>query len=236
VEREPRQVCGDGADNDGDGVIDLLDGGCKQVGLPVHPGYGHEYGCGADTVDDDGDGAVNDGCPVVGTAESGSQCSNATDDDADSSVNDGCPVVNVLCPVEGCPGIDTDGDGYTDEAEMSIGTDALGRCEVGAAPAMSTDWPSDLVSGGIPDSTDRITLVDVLSFTAPVYRINTYPGHPGFDRRWDLQPGTTVGTNWISNTDVLMLTANTAAGYPPMFGGGRAFNGPACTAHPVYGD
>jgi hypothetical protein len=40
-------------------------------------------------ADDDGDGRVNDGCPVVGgTAET--NCTNSTDDDGDGAVNDGC--------------------------------------------------------------------------------------------------------------------------------------------------
>jgi hypothetical protein len=49
----------------------------------------------ADAVDSDGDGLINDGCPVVnGTAETqvGNQCINALDDDSDGTVNDGCAV------------------------------------------------------------------------------------------------------------------------------------------------
>ncbi len=38
---------------------------------------------------------VNDGCPAVGPAESGAQCSNFTDDDGDGKVNDGCPTVGL---------------------------------------------------------------------------------------------------------------------------------------------
>ena len=46
------------------------------------------------------DGNVNDGCPVVGTAESGAQCgSNNTDSDGDGRINDGCPLVGTA---EGC--------------------------------------------------------------------------------------------------------------------------------------
>jgi hypothetical protein len=41
-------------------------------------------------IDDDGDGKVNNGCPPVGTAETGAQCDNAIDDDVDGKVNDGC--------------------------------------------------------------------------------------------------------------------------------------------------
>jgi hypothetical protein len=44
-------------------------------------------------VDDDGDGAVNDGCPAVGAAETGANCLNNTDNDGDGAVNDGCPTV-----------------------------------------------------------------------------------------------------------------------------------------------
>ena len=50
----------------------------------------------ANATDDDGDGAVNDGCPADGTAESGANCNNATDNDGDTKVNDGCPPI-------GCP-------------------------------------------------------------------------------------------------------------------------------------
>jgi hypothetical protein len=53
---------------------------------------GPETACKND-VDDDGDGLVNDGCPVQGDdGESGDQCENAVDDDGDGWVNDGCPA------------------------------------------------------------------------------------------------------------------------------------------------
>ncbi len=47
------------------------------------------------TLDDDEDLAVNDGCPAVDLPESGANCSNATDDDGDGKVNDGCPAVGA---------------------------------------------------------------------------------------------------------------------------------------------
>jgi hypothetical protein len=49
-------------------------------------------------ADNDGDAAVNDGCPQAGTtAEAGAQCANNTNDDApdDTLINDGCPGVKV---------------------------------------------------------------------------------------------------------------------------------------------
>jgi hypothetical protein len=61
-----------------------------QSGLATAPESGSQ--CSNDT-DDDGDGAVNDGCPANGPAEAGADCGNATDDDGDSAVNDGCPSV-----------------------------------------------------------------------------------------------------------------------------------------------
>jgi hypothetical protein len=47
----------------------------------------------SNTVDDDSDGRINDGCPNVGTGETTlTQCNDAVDDDNDLYVNDGCPV------------------------------------------------------------------------------------------------------------------------------------------------
>ena len=50
-----------------------------------------ESQCGNDK-DDDGDTKVNDGCPAVGAAETGADCANSSDDDNDGAVNDGCPA------------------------------------------------------------------------------------------------------------------------------------------------
>jgi len=56
----------------------------------------------ADTKDNDGDGAVNEGCPKAGQkSEEGAQCRNDTNDDQsngapdDNLVNDGCPATIV---------------------------------------------------------------------------------------------------------------------------------------------
>ena len=178
--RQPVQLCDDGIDNDGDTLIDLLDSGCRPVGLPSHPGY-------------------------------------------------------PTCPSTGCPGIDTDGDGFTDEAEIFIGTDALGRCEAGASPARSTDWPIDTLSGGIPNSTDKMNVIDIVSFVAPIRRLDTSPGNPNYDRRFDLAPGPGLFPSWINIADVTAMIAG-ASGYPPMFNGLRSFNLTTCSAHPIYGD
>lgn len=95
-----------------------------------------------------------------------------------------------------------------------------------AGPSLSR--PSDPVSGGIPDSTDRITIVDRVSFLAPVRRLDTIPGDLGHDSRWDLRPGPVFGPYWIWIGEVTILLAG-ATGFPPMLEGERAFGGPACT-------
>jgi hypothetical protein len=83
----------------------------------------------------------------------------------------------------------------------------------------------DFISGSIPDSTDRITISDLASFTAPIRHYGTSPGHPDFDSRWDLQPGPGILTTWINVNDIAAMTSGTT-GYPPMFNGERAFGAP----------
>ncbi|TMB99912.1 MAG: hypothetical protein E6J42_02075 [Chloroflexi bacterium] len=57
-------------------------------------------------ADEDGDGAINDGCPQVGAhAESGAECqNNISDDNEDSDVNDGCPQVGDVSEGSRLPG------------------------------------------------------------------------------------------------------------------------------------
>jgi hypothetical protein len=174
-ERQPVQVCNDGIDNDGDGLIDTLDRGSAA-------------------------GHVNSSCH---------------------------PRAIVL--------FDSDGDGYSDEAERHIGTNPLGRCGVGDVPAMSSAWPSDLASNGIPHSTDRTNILDLISFLAPVRRLEAFPGLPGFNIRWDLQPGIQLSTYWVTIGDLTALLAG-PSGFPPMSAGAKVFNAAfVCTSHPTFG-
>jgi hypothetical protein len=55
-------------------------------------------------IDDDGDGNtfINDGCPAVGAAEAGANCSNSTDNDGDGRINDGCPVNGTAEGADAC--------------------------------------------------------------------------------------------------------------------------------------
>ncbi|HSP54318.1 MAG TPA: hypothetical protein VLS25_01920, partial [Dehalococcoidia bacterium] len=139
--------------------------------------------CSGTVNDDNGDdGAVNDGCPAVGAAES--VCSGSADDDGDGFPNDGCPQVGAFS-----------------EAQFKIGTNQLGSCSTGVEAGPSPSWPSDFVSGGIPNSTDKITVTDLTSFIAPVRRLDTSPGNPNFNSRWDLIPGRGLFPNMIVVND-----------------------------------
>lgn len=98
------EVCGDGIDNDGNGLVDCDDRracNCRHAGVdPVGPGpnLGPERGC-DDGLDDDGDGRVDCDDPdcygVCRGAEymapierpSEADCSNGRDDDGDGKVD-----------------------------------------------------------------------------------------------------------------------------------------------------
>ncbi len=275
------------------------------------------------SVDDDADGLVNDGCPANGSAEVG--CLNSADDDADGKVNDGCPSsarvanghfhtslgVTAVCigatdwdsdgwcstatgslpadpndgnanvtpetysmflplpithsgsglyppqrePIQvcndgvdndgdgsidlldaGCKPVitgtsDSDGDGYSDEAEIHIGTDALGRCEKGG-PSTSTDWPPDLTDAG-SFSRDKVNISDLSAFVGVPRPYGASPGNQSYDRRYDLVPGPgALPGAWINILDLQSLAFGTA----PMFGGARVFSGPPCSANPTLND
>ncbi|NVB84080.1 MAG: hypothetical protein HOV81_37240 [Kofleriaceae bacterium] len=65
---------------------------CGLPALPLAVGAPETGAQCDDTMDNDGDGTVNDGCPETGT-----DCSNTADDDGDGVPNDGCPVACGNC-------------------------------------------------------------------------------------------------------------------------------------------
>jgi len=121
-------------DADNDGIANEQDS-CPYVADGRESGTGVGGACEPGNVaDEDGDGAVNDGCPRVGTAEgfpSPNQCTGSTDDDSDGSANDGCPPIQKDTNAGGlganngvgdacettvnCPGGDNDCDNDTFE-------------------------------------------------------------------------------------------------------------------------
>jgi hypothetical protein len=130
---------------------------------------------------------------------------------------------------DGChdsPGEDFDQDGYTDDNEaLKIGTNA-------GYPCGGNGWPSDLVSSG--DSLNELDIFDIVSFVAPVRRLDKSPPNAAYSVRWDLTPGATFPfTNHINIVDITTLLSGPAESpaYPPMFAGLRAF-GKVCPLAP----
>ncbi|MBI4157574.1 hypothetical protein HY502_01890 [Candidatus Woesebacteria bacterium] len=113
--------------------------------------------------------------------------------------------------------LDTDGDGFGDVTEVYVGTKPDKRCGLDG-------WPADFISGGIPDSTNKITITDLTSFFSPIRHLDTSPQDPGYDVRWDLVPGKGLFAKDINIQDLTILSVLA----PPMFNGQKAFNGPTC--------
>lgn len=183
---------GDGcpdADNDGDGVLDATDE-CP----------GSDATAGPDGIADTGDEPPDElGVPIQ------------TKEDYDGVQDwDGC---------HDSPGDDYDGDGFSDEAEVHVGTDPVDPCGSGG-------WPADLSPGALMGAGSRVDLMDLATFVAPVRRMDTNVGNSPGDARWDLVPGRgRLGAD-INLQDIMSLVLLT----PPVLGGQRALNGPVCAA------
>jgi len=136
------------------------------------------------------------------------------DDDGDAQTDEPLPP--------GASSYDCDGDGYIGAGEDHVYSN-LGPRDQDACG--NDGWPADLVSTG--PSANRITLTDLSSFIAPLPRkLNTDPGDPGYDVRWDLVTGNGgAPPKDIALTDISNITLLK----PPMLGGNvRAFSGPVC--------
>jgi Flp pilus assembly protein TadG len=97
----------------------------QEVTLKYSAGEGESGAQCNNSVDDDGDGNVNDGCPAKGPAESGAQCDNAVDDDGDGKVNDGCPSAGSsgnygLLDLGGGTGCDAYRNNVTNGAQVTL--------------------------------------------------------------------------------------------------------------------
>jgi hypothetical protein len=134
------------------------------------------------------------------------------DDNGDSLTNEALPP--------GADAFDCDGDGYIGTTETYVTTSDQDPCG-------SNGWPSDLVAGGF--QSNSLNIEDLGSFLMPVRRLGTSPGDPAFDVRWDLAPGSAGGPT-LDIEDLAALVSG-ASGYPPMFGGLRAY-GKTCPYAP----
>jgi hypothetical protein len=130
------------------------------------------------------------------------------DDDGDTEVNEPLPP--------GSAAYDCDGDGFIGSDEASIfsggGNGDQDLCG-------GNGWPAELESEGA--SANKLDFADLGTFVSPVRRLGTSPGHADYSARWDLAPGSTIGEA-INVADIAALVAG-PSGYPPMFGGLRAY-------------
>jgi len=237
-------------DLDGDGIGDYcdpdLDGDavCNPAYAPAAPGCSGSDNCpayaNAAQTDTDSDGQgddcdsdddndtitdISDNCPLAGNADQlntdfdtmGDVCDPDDDNDNIADASDNCRLKSNPAQADwdgdslGDACDDGDGDGFYDDAEWHVGTAPTARCGVDG-------WPADLYSQGI--SSNRVDVLDITSFLAPVRRLDTSPGNGAYNVRWDLQPGRGVINNDINVTDVISLLVVT----PPMLNGERAFN------------
>jgi hypothetical protein len=152
------------------------------------------------------------------------------DDDGDSEADEPLP--------HGSGSFDCDGDGFTGDEEDRLfayvgqidgDQRVCGLRDDGLSTGPSLGWPADLFNGGIPDSTDRVNILDLLSFLTPVRYLGTDVGTNPADVRWDLVSGSTIFDPDINLEDFVALLSG-QTGNPPMFGGQRALNGPLCSA------
>ena len=108
-------------------------------------------------TDDDGDTVVNDGCPALGAAETGTQCADAVDANEDGgpdAVNDGCPVAAVTVATASetaCTGaVDDDYDGFINDGCPTVGTNPETGAYCADAVDAYEDGAPDAVNDGCP--------------------------------------------------------------------------------------
>jgi hypothetical protein len=138
------------------------------------------------------------------------------DDDGDGLSDEPLPF--------GAANYDCDGDGYLGAVEAHVFASSSGDTSRNQIACGTSAWPADFVSGGLPGSTNRVTLQDLTSFLGPIRHLNTNVGDNPGNIRWDLAPGKGPFTKDINVQDLTSLLAVS----PPMLQGVRAFNGPVC--------
>jgi len=243
-------------DDDNDGLLDGSEPATCTAPPPSHPGRldpdcdGDFVSDGS--LDPDGVGgpivAGPDNCISVpntnqtntdGDAQ-GNACDTDDDNDGVADITDNCPLNSNASQAnydlswgdtQGGDACDpeADGDGFINTTEAHVGTLTLDHCGnpvtmPGNSFPTSSAWPADLRSDAF--SLNKVNISDLGTFTVPIRRINTSPGDPNWNIRWDLVPGPIIPTG--KHVNIQDLSALTPS-YPLMFGGVRAFGGPTCT-------
>ena len=159
------------------------------------------------------------------------------DDDGNDGADEALPG--------GASAFDCDGDGYTGAAEDHVYSyigqldgdqktcqeydtnfTAVDPNQTAATPSLR--WPPDFNSVASPlDSFNRLNILDIVSFLAPVKYFGTDLGTNPGDVRWDLTPGKGVFLTDINVQDITAMIAG-SSGSPPMLGGAKALFGPVC--------
>ncbi|MCH8815338.1 MAG: thrombospondin type 3 repeat-containing protein [Chloroflexi bacterium] len=212
-------------DSDGDEIVDGADN-CPAIANADQTNFdGDALGDVCDP-DDDNDGAsdVSDRTECGGNPYDGSIAPErvdgayaGTDDDGDTEIDEALPA--------GAEAFDCDGDGYVGTAEAVIFGGSSDRDQ---DPCGTDGWPLELNdSAGPPDSFNRINVLDITSFLAPVRYFGTNVGTNLGDVRWDLTPGAGIFPTDINVQDITAMIAG-PTGFPPMLGGVKAFGGPVC--------
>ena len=145
----------------------------------------------------------------------------------------------------GASAFDCDGDGFTGTAEDNVYSyigqfdgdqktcqeydtnfTAVDPNQTAATPSLR--WPPDFNRVPSPlDSFNRLNILDLTSFLAPVKYFGTNLGTNPGDIRWDLTPGKGVFVTDINVQDITAMIAG-SSGAPPMLGGAKALFGPVC--------
>jgi len=156
----------------------------------------------ANRTDDDGDGAVNDGCPVSGIAETPAQCANDLDDDADNAANDGCAAV-------GPPEVDQCQNGTDDEDNnpTTLGVQLDTVVNDGCATPLANNPPGTLKGFQQLDSIDQWAAGSYVAATTAGVSITTNTGASA----WTLLGTGTVPPN------VCAVQATVSGGVPTFY-------------------
>ena len=190
-------------------------------------------------IDTDGDGMTNQ-------QESQYSCLNPNVSDSTANPdNDGVtaeiPGPNINISMDNSSEIilgtnpcvsDTDRDGYSDGAEIFIGTKPDKACitsdddiDMTKLTYPSKTWPADL-NAKDSFSRNKINVADIQSYVGIPRIYSTSWGSPAYDMRWDVVPGTgPVPGTTINISDLQSVALGTA----PMFNNQRMYGGPTCT-------